>query len=107
MLILYTGIAVIMASTYLLTSRTFIRQTIPGYLHLKPDEWRRERHKNRFLETVEMWAFQVANIQGLLQERNLLHLILGLVKEIPLIDSLSDLYFRNDSLLRRCFAVAI
>jgi murein DD-endopeptidase MepM/ murein hydrolase activator NlpD len=94
----------IMAGTYLLTSRTFIRQTIPGY---PSSETRRMAVENAIkldsLErTVEMWAFQVANIQRIVTgKKPLTPDSLGLIKEVPLIDeSLSDLYFRSDSLLR-------
>ena len=95
----------VMAGTYLLTSRTFIRQTIPGY---PSPETRRMAMENAIkidsLErAVEMWAFQVANIQRIVTgKKPLTPDSLGLVKEVPLMDEgLSDLYFRSDSLLRQ------
>jgi len=94
----------VMSGTYLLTSRTFIRHTIPGYPSTESKRMAVENAiKIDSLErAVEMWAFQVANIQRIVTgKKPLTPDSLGIARETPPLDGvLSDLYYRSDSLLR-------
>lgn len=94
----------IMVGTYFLTSRTILRKTIPGY----PSEQTKQMAIDNIIKidslerVIEMWSFQISNIQRVVTGQEPLGLdsiiVKNPVKEID--ESKSELYSKSDSLLR-------
>lgn len=104
---LYITIAVIaviliVTGTYLLTSRTFIRHTIPGY----PDQSTKDAAMENLLKidslerVIDVWAFQISNIQRMVS--GLEPIPLDTIPSAPVREEIADTlaYAREDSLLR-------
>ncbi len=96
-----TTVVLIIAGTYLLTSRTFIKHTIPGY----PSQATKEAAMENLLKidslerVIDVWAFQISNIQRMVSGLEPLPLdtVPSAARENPS-DTLA--HAKEDSLLR-------
>ena len=95
---------VVMLLTYLLVAHTSLRRTIPGYPSRETQQAAIENYRkvDSLEKVIDLWAFQVANIQRVATGREALpldSLRLGRTEEAPDEETLAG-YRRSDSLLR-------
>ncbi|MFA6713015.1 MAG: M23 family metallopeptidase, partial [Bacteroidales bacterium] len=106
LLILSVILFIIIGATYFVIAHTGIRQTIPGYPSLETKKVAIEnRMKIDSLEKqIQLWSFQMANIQRVVTGREPLQVDSITVKKdksnADVESKYKDIYAKNDSLLR-------
>ncbi|MCK9626317.1 MAG: M23 family metallopeptidase [Bacteroidales bacterium] len=106
LIILSVILFIIIGSTYFVIAHTGIRQTIPGYPSLETKKVAIEnRMKIDSLEKqIQLWSFQMANIQRVVTGREPLKVDSITVKKnksnADVESEYKDIYAKNDSLLR-------
>ncbi|MBR1539255.1 MAG: hypothetical protein IJ636_07090, partial [Bacteroidales bacterium] len=95
---------VVMLLTYLLIAHTPLRHTIPGYPDRKTQQAAIENYRkvDSLEKVIDLWAFQVANIQRVVTGREALPIDSMRLSSTDTADAQADLaaYHLSDSLLR-------
>lgn len=96
--------AVVIAATYIVTSRTAVKYTIPGYPSAESKQMAVDNviKIDSLQHIIEMWSVQLTNIQRVLSGKEAFSIdSVAISKDAPAIDETSkQLYAKDDSLLR-------